>query len=294
MPAAKSRYLTDPDDAELARVVGAWAPEKQHYVQSYMSMFANSMKGNPKWPGGLTYVDLFAGPGVCAVDDGSGEFYEGPPLVALDLPFTNFLFVDKDPRATAALEKRVARRVAGRSCRVITDDCNAAIAQVVELIPKRSLTFAFVDPTNWQVHFDTIAALVRGRAVDVVLTFQGAMLRRVRRLDEQPRVDRFFGTKDWRPPLGSGEVGHLYTFVECYRRQMATLEYSDVLARLDDPGMKNSKGSELYKLLFFSRSELAHGFWNSVVNVRYDGQIGLFKGALPVRRSKARRAATGR
>lgn len=102
MPAAGPEYLEDPTDRLPARVVGAWAKDKQFYLGRYQTIFANAMRA--KWDR-LCYLDLFSGPGTCVLESTS-DFYEGSALSAMARPFTDFIFVDKDPTAIAALRSR--------------------------------------------------------------------------------------------------------------------------------------------------------------------------------------------
>lgn len=250
-----------------------------------MTIFANGMA--KKWDR-LVYVDLFAGPGVCVVED-TDDFYDGSPLDAMRHAFTNWIFVDLDASVLDALRTRATPLAAGHAITFIQGDCNSVIRDVLRAIPERSLTLAFLDPTNWQVTFDTVKSLVTGRAVDVILTFQGGMLKRVRHIATQPRVDAFFGTREWRPLVAGGGAPHLYDFCECYRKQMRTLAYEDRGTPLD-PAMKNSTGAHLYHLLFFSRNERGHDFWSEVLAVGPTGQMNLFGGTAETERAVAQRS----
>jgi three-Cys-motif partner protein len=95
-------------DGLLARSVGVWSKEKLRVVGNYMGIFTSSMKG--KWKG-LTYVDLFAGPGLCVVED-TGEELRGSPLLALDTkkPFDTILCVEQDDEARDALARIMRER----------------------------------------------------------------------------------------------------------------------------------------------------------------------------------------
>jgi three-Cys-motif partner protein len=268
MPATTPEYRVDPTDGGPARVVGAWAKDKQFYLSRYTTIFANAMRR--KWDR-LCYLDLFSGPGTCVIE-GTNDFYEGSALSAIARPFTDFIFVDKDPSALSALRARTVPLAAGRQVTFIGRDCNEAIDEIIAAIPQRALALAFIDPTNWQIQFETVRKLVDERPMDVILTFQGGMLKRVSHLD-QPRVDAFFGADTWKP--AKGEAPHLYDLCELYRRQMAKLGYADHAPALD-PKMRTLTNTPLYHLLFFSRNEKGHDFWDEVVAVSPTGQLNLF------------------
>jgi three-Cys-motif partner protein len=90
-----------------------------------MGIFNGSMKG--KWAG-LTYVDLFAGPGKCIVE-GTEEELDGSPLLALrtKVPFDTVLLVEEDAASHAALDERVRNHSRASSAEVLAGNCNAII-----------------------------------------------------------------------------------------------------------------------------------------------------------------------
>lgn len=195
MPRAVTSYVADPTDGLPARTVGPWSRHKHYVLDQYLGIFAAGMQ--KKWAH-RAYIDLFAGPGVCA-DADTRSFFAGSPLLALAQPFTDHIYVDLDPTATDALRQRVASRQGDRRVTILTGDSNAVIDQVIEALPKRDcIAFAFIDPTNWEIHFETIRRLAEGRRVDLLVTFHGQNMKRASTVAEQPRLDDFFGTKTWR------------------------------------------------------------------------------------------------
>ena len=189
MPRAATQYLPDPTDGLLARVVGSWSREKHHVLGQYLGIFAQAMR--TKWSR-RAYVDLFAGPGVC-VDSDAHSFFDGSPLLALAQPFTDHVYVDLDATATDALAKRVAARGRDRKVTIITGDCNVVIDQVIEALPTRDcLAFAFIDPSNWEISFETIRRLAEGRKIDLLVTFHAQNMKRASTVAEQPRLDAFY------------------------------------------------------------------------------------------------------
>jgi len=52
----------DEDDGLPKREVGHWTEEKLFFWNRYIDITTRAMVGHPKWPIGLFYVDLFAGP----------------------------------------------------------------------------------------------------------------------------------------------------------------------------------------------------------------------------------------
>lgn len=264
-----TEYRRAPDGG-AARVVGEWAADKQYYVGEYQTIFSRGM--SKKWRRRV-YVDLFAGPGAC-VTRGTDHFYDGSPLIAFRRPFTHHIYVDLDPLAIESLDRRVAPWRRERSVEVITGDCNDVVDKVINLIPKDAIVFAFIDPTNWQIRFETVRRLCLDRRVDVLLTFQVGMLKRNRMVANMKKVDAFFGTDTWRPALESGEQAKLSHFATCYGAQMASLGYMD-LGSAAEPKMRISTGTLLYTLRFYSKHQRGHEFWEKVARIAPTGQMQL-------------------
>jgi three-Cys-motif partner protein len=142
-----------------------------------------------------TYVDLFAGPGRCYEYD-SGQFYDGSPLIELRHNFTDHVFVELAEANAVALADRCRHR-RPKSSVVIEGDCNTAVEQVVQAMPSGGIALAFVDPTSWQIRFSAIQQLTAERRVDLLVCFFAGMMKRVVQYD-QPKLDAFFGTTEWR------------------------------------------------------------------------------------------------
>jgi len=268
MPRAPTRYLPDPVDGLPARVVGSWSREKHHTLNQYLGIFAQGMRR--KWSR-LAYIDLFAGPGVCMDEDTLTPF-PGSSLLALAQPFTDHVYVDLDPMATDALTKRVAPHRTGRNVTIITGDCNAVIDEVVAALPSRGcLAFAFIDPSNWEIHFETIERLVAGRKVDLLVTFHAQNMKRASTVKDQPRLDAFFGTKMWR---SGTRVPTLAQVRDCYTKQMGTLGYLDRATAREIKVMKSAANQSLkYLIPFYSKNDRGYDFFDKVTTEKHDGQL---------------------
>ena len=99
--------LVQASDGLPARCVGPWSRDKLYYIREYLKLFSRAMRNT--FPS-RAYIDLFAGPGRCVLDDDSGEI-EGSPLVALGIPdkFTEYHFAELDDVAMTTLKERVTR-----------------------------------------------------------------------------------------------------------------------------------------------------------------------------------------
>jgi three-Cys-motif partner protein len=254
------------DDGFEAREVGRWVDRKTAVVDSLSRMFATGMKNS--WHR-RAYVELFSGPGR-SWDRDKGRFVAGSAIRALDFEFTDYVFLDKDPRATGALAARVALHPRGALARVVTGDCNRRIDEVRSLVPENSLTLAFIDPTAWQITFDTVAQLVEQRKVDLLLTFHAFRLVRVAHLRVK-HVDAFFDTAEWRPIVQQPSP---YQIVEelaaLYNRQLSRLRYLESYEYRVP--FRNSKNATLYQLVGFSRHPMGVKFWAEASKANESGQ----------------------
>jgi three-Cys-motif partner protein len=208
----------------------------------------------------------------------SGEWVIGSARRALLLPFTDYVFVDMDPRATAALTARLrsdgVATMPDKNVGVTTQNCNDAIAAIRATVPRRALSLVFVDPTNWQVRFDSIAALVDGRATDLLYTFHVGAMRRVGSMPA-PALNAFFGTDRWRGALARPIEQRAQALVELYNEQLATLGYRSTAFEYAVP-VKNRQGVTMYELILFSRHPLGVKFWREAIAVNELGQRTLW------------------
>lgn len=254
------------DDGFDAREVGRWVDRKTAVVDSLSRMFATGMKNS--WPR-RAYVELFSGPGR-SWDRDQRRFVAGSAMRALDFEFTDYVFLDKDPRATRALAARVASHPRGALAQVRTGDCNRRIDELVSLVPLNALTLAFIDPTAWQITFDTVAQLVAQRKVDILLTFHAFRLVRVAHLRVK-HVDAFFDTTEWRQIVQQPSP---YRIVEelaaLYNRQLSRLGYRESYEHRVP--FRNSKNSSLYQLVGFSRHPMGIKFWAEASKSNESGQ----------------------
>jgi three-Cys-motif partner protein len=266
--ARAKRPLVPGDDGLPARDVGGWEDRKSYYVDRYAHLFAQGMK--KKWDR-RAYVELFAGPGRCWNRE-TGQFTDGSPIRSLSAPFTDYVFVDRDREAAAALNER-ARRL-GHSPLVIQDDCNAAIDQVIAAIPPQALTLAFVDPTNWQVQFETVRKLATARRVDLLFTFMHGSMKRVEKSDPAA-LTTFFGTPAWKKRLGGASWEVLDGLASLYNEQLAPLGYQASYSRREI--VKVGKNVPLYALILFSRHQRGVEFWEKTLSgPTEDGQQQMF------------------
>jgi three-Cys-motif partner protein len=270
VPKRRTRYEEAPDGLP-ARDVGTWAEQKAHYVDRYSGMFATAMRTHFAR---RFYVELFAGPGM-SWDRHRRRFILGSSMRALSSGFTDYAFIDIDPVAASALNERLNRsgiRTEKRA-EVYIGDCNDAAPIVAGAMPRNAITLAFIDPTTWQVTFDSIRALAEGRRVDLLFTFHAPTMRRMV-TDNPPALTRFFGTPDWPDAVRSPKREVVEALLRLFNDQLETIGYKPGSHELAVP-IRNTAGAVIYYLVLFSKNELGLKFWREASKVRPSGELNL-------------------
>ena len=137
-------------------------------VSSYSFGFCSIVHGDKarsQGYDGAIYLDLFAGPGVVKISDNgvNGDFVAGSPLaVSSHKKFDYSIFIEKAPRSSAILERRLGSMLEKEKFRVVPGDCNEKIGEVVDDVNKRysrPIVLAFVDPEGMEIKFETLRKL---------------------------------------------------------------------------------------------------------------------------------------
>jgi three-Cys-motif partner protein len=259
-------------DGLPARVVKAHNAHKAHYIQRYSHVVAAAMKN--KWPH-RAYIDTYAGPGICWVED-TGEFVPGSPLIAFDASpnYTHHVFVDMDSRCTSALQTRLA----GKGATIITADSNApsTIEQVRAALPRRNcLSLALLDPQGCNLHLNTIKALTFDRPMDLLINFPVLNLYRCLAAKDWHVLDAVLGP-NW--PRGSyagysGIEGWGGAARQQYRDELASFGYKYTSAKEVRGEKRNGR---LYDFLLASKRDLALRLFEDVTKEEAHGQRRLF------------------
>ncbi|MDH5695254.1 MAG: three-Cys-motif partner protein TcmP [Dehalococcoidia bacterium] len=256
-------------DGKLAIEVGPWAKDKLHYISRYCYIFNMGMKD--KWSI-RTYIDLFAGPGMCLVQTTKREI-NGSPLLALSckVPFTHYFFNDIDPDVIKSLKVRTAAYSS-----VIIDyfnkDCNVVVDELLRKLPLGSLDFCFIDPFNWEINFDSIRKLTENRRMDLALTFHIGNIKRV--ADNPPReLISFFPDANWQQEYAKAEEDGRLTgrvLLDAYERGLRSLRYKEIK---DYVLAVNTKNVPLYYLVFASKHRRGADFWDKIAGRSAAGQL---------------------
>ncbi len=262
--------LVTASDGLPARVVHQWSDEKLFYVERYMDIFTTGMKR--RWPR-LVYADFFAGPGVC-VEEQSGLESKGSPLRALGFDFSRIFLNDADPEAVRALRQRTA---GDDRVHVTQLDCNHAVeTALTSLFPpgteRNTLGLAFIDPTAFQMRFESIRTLAAGGRFDLLITF---MTNYPKRFISQPgfgpnsQFAAFMGNEAYALRLEGRKEVETHELLQLYREQLRSLgyEYVDDITRI-----ANTRGSTIYHSVFASRHKRGKDFFEKISQRNHSGQ----------------------
>jgi three-Cys-motif partner protein len=172
------KYLLPKEDGLATRDSGAWAKDKLFYLQKYIDAFETAMRGKP-WRRRI-YIDLFAGPGKCAIKGGRGYFL-GSSLISLTTthPFTDYYFVDLLNDNIKALKARSTATIVDQNrIHCFVGDANRKVFEITDEIKKidsqyiagawPSLNLAFLDPEGFELEWGTVMELATINRMDLI------------------------------------------------------------------------------------------------------------------------------
>lgn len=249
--------------------VGPWAKDKLFYIGRYCYIFNAGMKN--KWPI-RTYIDLFAGPGRCLIE-GTKEEIDGSPVIALkcEVPFTHYFFNDIEPSLIESLQARV-KPFEFVTIGCFSGNCNEIINDLVQKLPSNSLNFCFIDPTNWQINFDSIRKLTEKRQMDLAVTFHVGGMKRAANKPPQDLLD-FFPDSSWQQEYEEARKMHRSTgrvLLDAYEQGLRNLGYVGIKDYVLETNRRNVP---LYYLIFASKHPKGAEFWDKIAGRSEAGQL---------------------
>jgi three-Cys-motif partner protein len=239
--------------------------EKLQAVGKYLNGFAQILSKHE-----VTYIDLYAGPGVVSCHD---ELLWGSPLMALQCchRFGQHIFVERGASAAASLatrSSRLARR--GEEVTVLRGRCEDRLPEVLALCQPRQFVLALVDPFRVEFSFESLRTLsTRYKRLDLILLLADGvdLTRNVAQALGDPngtsaaRLDRVWGDDSWRacydpvksPRYNASRLREGY--VERIRNDLG-FRFVD-----DHYSVHNSKNVSLYSLIHASHHPLGSKLW---------------------------------
>jgi three-Cys-motif partner protein len=289
MGAAKYHEAADGWPARIAR---SWTQEKLMVLEAYLPRFAQACSRKAR---GWWAIDGFAGAGLNWSDVQQAEIHgsalllceAGPPRYPAA---ERVLLCEQHDELRAALEERT--RPYGDRAQVSAGDINEEIHQLLERVPRRAPTFAFLDPEGADVAWSTVRALAdhkrnhhRFKIEQLILfpTDTGFMrllsrdqlsaegAGRVRRMMPDGRFRQVWADR------GSGRISPAVArarYVEIYEGGLRELGYETVLSRAIRRGEDNRI---MYYLVFATDNQAGKNIMQSVfsqVHMRVAEQLG--------------------
>ena len=256
-------------DGLPVRKSGEWAKRKHYYLGNYCGITTASMRKKFK----LVYLDVMAGPGRCKIEDSNEEFH-GSPFVALEHPFSEYIFIEDNPVLVDALTRRVKAHPKHRQVRIISESWIDLVASGTLRFDAGTLVVAFVDPTGIsQMPFSAMQKLGRFPKIDLLVTIQYRLgivwnaPQYRKSTSGQTALDNFLGDDVWREweNKEAGEFGRLAVEHFCNKFQTAEgfIATRHVLVPESNP---------LYRFTLFSRHPLGEDFWRKVLKIDDRGQ----------------------
>lgn len=279
-------YLKPVDDGLPMRSGGTYARAELQVVQEYLNMAMTAVKRRP-WRSSF-YIDLQAGPGKNNLD---GKFELGSPLIALNcpIPFENYRFNEADPNLANVLAQRIASSPLGNRVKILQQDVNRAVDAVcaeITAIDKiyregifSSFNIAFLDPEGLEMEWSTVEKLAKMQRMDLIINFSTSGINRNYRREDSDKIDRFFGTTDWRKrtPENTDASLRRRIWINLYLEKLESLGYVHQLDENAEIVAKNANNVQLYTIICASKNQLGLDLWKEAVKqVQKSGQLPLF------------------
>ncbi|HEU6449282.1 MAG TPA: three-Cys-motif partner protein TcmP [Verrucomicrobiae bacterium] len=246
------------------RESGVWIEKKHKPLVYYSEIFNAAMKDKP-WDERI-YFELFAGPGCCFVRETKKE-ESGSPLQVLETNFTKFIFVEMSKAAAEALVTRIDNHKNASKVEIWCGDCAEAIKKII--IPPKSLTFAFIDPTRiGHAPFKLISVLATKARSDILINIPiGTDIKRnlhnyLAQANSEAPLTKYLGSDEWKTLPTNSPSNFCRGFLELYEAQLRKLGYKFIGKIQQVTTLGNVP---LYYLFFASKHQLGEKFWNDTL-----------------------------
>jgi three-Cys-motif partner protein len=240
------------------RGVGRWVPDVKHTMLCrYIDAAYGAARRWQHW----VFLDPFCGPGRILVA-GETQTRPGGSVLAWQqskasgTPFSHVFVGDLANDRLRACEARLLASAA--PVRGFNDAAVESVKQMVQAVPASSLCLAYIDPYNLGfLDFRIFQTLAQLRKVDLIVNFFTSDLRR--------NVDAVGDniSPGWRTRIAGdlNKANLALAFFADWQQQVQALgfEVSQTMQLV-----KNSRSSEMYRLVFFARKQFPVGLWDDV------------------------------
>ncbi len=275
----ESVLLQPQDDGLPMSAWGRWAKDKLDVLARYIETSTTAMASRKMYWRRRFYIDLQAGPGKNYVKGHPDDVFLGSPLLALTrgAGYTDYRFVEEERESVEALRRRCSafNLDSSQTVRIFAGDCNEIVDDIGEEVNQidrppfsqtdwNSLCLVFLDSQGLELNWETVLKVASLKRADLLINFSTMGLKRTALLalelpPGEARADKFFGTTEWRDiPLGLRGSMPVYEWIVFYQKRLT----EQAQYQWGTPqSVKNSKGVELYRLLFASKNDLGIELW---------------------------------
>jgi hypothetical protein len=227
------------------REAGRYVERKLKAIRGYLYAFTKALDGKFS---GLGYIETHAGPGITTIS-GSGRLLLGTPLLAI----TN------EPRFTRL--------------RVLTEDCNAIIGNVLSDFLPTWPTLILMDPEGLDLNWTTIVRSGEHPKSELMIVFPyGMAIQRVKGMeDKSAGVTRLYGHNRWKRIVEDLEAGRILPaiakkrFLVMFRDQLREAGFIHTVVSEE---ITSDDGIPLYFLIHASKVPLAAKIGRDIFGVK--------------------------
>ena len=258
------------EDSFVIPEVGVWAIEKYQLLGGYCDIFTKGMRA--KWKN-LVYLDLYSAAGYSKIRE-NGKVVKSSPLIALSIPtkFDKYIFCEENQELFSVLSKRIEKDRQTSKIELFNVNCNLAIDQIKNSIPKYSttntvLSFCFLDPYDLSISFSTVKNLASGLVDFLILQalhMDGNRNFRNYISENNEKINNYLGRENWRKQWeDSGLLPKDFVkfLADQYDENMKALGYLTAKRNLIKLPSKNVP---LYYLTFYSKHKTGLDFFEKV------------------------------
>lgn len=192
--------LAFPDDDLPAVAAESWVKYKINTIGQYLSSFAGQLAGKVD---DIIFVDLYAGNGMYSMGSRK-ELFPSAALMslALDIPFSRYVFVEEDPDRLNTLKVRVNKYFRNRNVILLPGKPADVIERLDLYIPQskanyKSAVICLCDAFSLEVPFNVIKQLSQ-KGYSFLIPFTFALNDRVDYEfylgESRERIKKFLGT----------------------------------------------------------------------------------------------------
>jgi len=245
--------------------VGSWVPGQKHKLLcEYLHATCNAWK---KWPS-RSFIDPFAGPGRIQVAGESvtrdgGAVIAWRALAEKKVPFTQMLVGDLEAERAHACASRL--QALGAPVHSYAGEAVTTIKDMVQAVPRGSLTLAYLDPYNLELLAFSIIEELAKLKVDLAINFSTMDLQRNADLEFDPNRARFDDTAPgWRDDPTIRSASKQNVKVAFFHYWCALIQDLGFSFSREMPLITNNRGHGIYRMVFFARHDLPTRIWGDV------------------------------